>query len=85
MPVHGFYEERGGIHYLSASRNLLRVPSYQRLDLRVNKAFVLKHFQATLFAEVINVTNYSNKRFDSLRSFDARTGRATLDSYAFIV
>ncbi len=78
MPVQGFYEERGGINYLSSNRNLLRVPSYQRLDLRVNKAFVLKHFQATLFAEVINVTNYSNKRFDSLRSFDARTGRATL-------
>ena len=39
---------------------------------------MLEHFQATLFAEVINMTNYSNKRFDSLRSFDARTDRATL-------
>ena len=78
MPVQGYYEPRGADNYLSAKRNQLRMQPYERLDMRLNKSFVLKRFQATLFAEVINVKNYGNKRFDQIRSFDARTGKANL-------
>ena len=51
---------------------------YERLDMRLNKSFVMKRLQATLFAELINATNYTNKRFDQIRSFDSRTGKVNL-------
>ena len=64
MPVPGYYEPRGADNYLSAKRNQLRMQPYERLDMRLNKSFVRKLFQANLFAEVINVTNHGNRRFD---------------------
>ena len=78
LPVPGFFESRGVDTYLSTNRNALRLPNFQRLDLRINKAFVRKYFQATLFAEVVNATDRGNRRFDQLRSFDARTGKASI-------
>ncbi len=62
--------------FLAAGRNLLRLPDYQRTDVRVNKLFARKHYQLTLFAEVINLTNRRNIRFDDLGGFDPNTGRA---------
>jgi hypothetical protein len=56
----------------------LRLPDYQRVDFRVNKAFIRNWGQITLFAEVINVTNRENIRFDDIRSYDTRTGVARL-------
>jgi len=56
----------------------LRIPSYQRTDFRINKAFVRDGWQLTLFAEVINLTNRDNVRFDDLNGFDARTARARI-------
>lgn len=76
LPVWGFFERRGQEFFLAAERNQLRLPAYQRTDLRLNKAFVRKQYQLTLFAEVVNLTNRDNLRFDQLTSFDARTGRA---------
>jgi hypothetical protein len=74
MPVIGFLELRDGVTFLSAQRNLLRLPSYQRTDLRVNRAFLVGRMQWTLFAEVLNVANHENVRFDDVRGFDPRTG-----------
>ncbi len=76
LPLGGFFELRNGEYFLSQQRNLLRLPAYQRTDLRLNKAFIRKRFQATLFAEVINVTNRRNLRVDDSQGFDARTQRA---------
>lgn len=42
----------------------------------MNKAYVRKHFQATLFAEVVNLTNRRNLVIDDLSGVDLRTGRA---------
>ena len=78
LPVPGFYELRGGLAFLSAQRNQLRLPDYQRADLRINKAFVRDRYQLTLFAEVVNLTNRGNTRFDDVNNFDPRTGRVSL-------
>jgi len=59
---------------LSASRNQVRLPYYQRVDVRVNKAFVRGKPQITVFGEVVNVLSRRNARFDELRSFDANGG-----------
>ena len=75
-PMRGFFEQRGPDLFLSQQRNLLRLPDYQRTDVRVNKLFVKKRFQLTLFAEGINLANRHNVRMDGFGGFDARTGRA---------
>ncbi len=78
LPEPGFFELRNGVTYLSANFNQLRLPAYQRTDLRINKAFVKKKVQLTLFAEVVNLTNHGNMIFDSLSSFNTKTGQASI-------
>ena len=79
MPLPGYFRQPNPAvleFFLASSRNQLRLPDYQRTDVRVNKLFARKHFQLTLFAEVINLTNRRNIRFDDPGGFDASTGRA---------
>lgn len=79
FPVRGYFRGANLTQtFLFASRNELRMPVYHRLDLRANKTFVRKGWHVTLFAEVINLYNRDNLRFDDLRGFDARTGAARL-------
>jgi len=76
MPLPGFYRDvvgNGTTYFLAADRNGLRAPSYQRTDLRLNKAYVHKKSKATLFAEVINLTNHHNRDFDSPGPYDSVT------------
>ena len=40
LPVRGYYEQRGAEYFLSERRNELRLPDYQRVDVRINKAFI---------------------------------------------
>ncbi|HEY2846154.1 MAG TPA: TonB-dependent receptor [Bryobacteraceae bacterium] len=75
MPLPGFYRLDGTAYFLSQSRNSLRAPDYQRTDLRLNKAYVHKKSKATLFAEVVNLTNHKNRDFDSAGPYDTLTGR----------
>jgi len=78
MPLPGFYRAEvgaGTAYFLTTNRNGLRAPNYQRTDLRLNKAYVHKKTKATLFAEVINVTNHHNRDFDSPGPYDGTTGR----------
>jgi len=79
MPVEGFFSGRNPDFFLSDRRNQVRLPSYQRADVRINKAFVRDRWQMTLYGEVINVTGHDNIRFDVLTGYDARTGRARLN------
>ena len=75
MPLPGFYRQDGTAYFLTTNRNGLRAPSYQRTDLRLNKAYVHKKTKATLFAEVVNLTNHHNRDFDSAGPYDSITGR----------
>lgn len=78
FPVRGFWRQQGDLFFLSAERNQLRMPSYHRMDFRANKTFIRKGWQMTLFAEVVNITNHDNVRFDEVRSVDTRTGLVRL-------
>ena len=82
MPLPGFYRRDGGVYDLAQVRNGLRAPVYQRADIRVNKEYVRRKFDATLFAEVINLTNHANRDFDSAGPYDPLTGRSTPNFYS---
>jgi hypothetical protein len=43
--------------------NQTRLGDYQRLDLRLDKAWAYTRWKLTLYAEVLNITNHNNPRF----------------------
>ncbi|MEP7353172.1 MAG: TonB-dependent receptor [Acidobacteriota bacterium] len=76
MPYPGFYKlDPNGGYLLSQARNALRAPAYQRTDVRLNKAYTHKRSKATLFVEVVNLTNRHNSDFDSPGPYDGVTGK----------
>ena len=64
FPVPGYYASRDGSYFVTDVRNTARLPTYARLDFRANRTFNRGTRRFTLFAEVINVLNRSNVRFD---------------------
>ena len=62
-PVPGYFAEVDGEFTLSDQRNLVRLPTYSRVDLRANRAFNWSRSRMTLFFEVMNVLNRDNVRF----------------------
>jgi hypothetical protein len=75
MPLPGFYRLVPGGYAISENRNALRAGIYQRTDVRLNKAYVHQKFTATLFGEIVNLTNHTNRDFDSPGAYDLTTGR----------
>jgi hypothetical protein len=67
FPIPGYYTRLGDAYFLSQDRNALRLPTYGRLDLRANRTFTWGRRRLTLFAEVINVLNQENVRFNPPR------------------
>ncbi|MCS7313900.1 MAG: TonB-dependent receptor [Bryobacterales bacterium] len=78
FPIPGFLRKEGERYFLAEERNRVRLPAYHRVDLRTNKAFVFDRWKLTLYAEVINLTNHANYRFESFNGYNARTGQAFL-------
>jgi hypothetical protein len=76
FPVPGYYAREGEAFVLDDRRNELRLPSYARLDVRVNRTFDWSRRRLTLFAEVLNVLNRDNVRFTPPR-VNASTLRVT--------
>ncbi len=76
FPIPGFLRQSGRQYYLDEPRNAVRLSSYHRTDLRINKAFVFDRWKLTLFGEVVNLLNRGNYRFDSFSGYDGRTGLA---------
>lgn len=64
FPAPGYYREEGGRYYVASERNELRAPAYTRLDVRANRTFNWSRKRLTLFAEVMNVFNRDNVRFN---------------------
>jgi outer membrane receptor protein involved in Fe transport len=86
FPIPGYYSQEGDRYFLSDQRNTLRLPSYARLDLRVNRTFDWSRKRLTLFAEVINVLNRENVRFNPPRvSSSTRQVTRLFDSLVPIV
>ena len=78
FPVPGFLRRVGDEYFLSGSRNDLRLDSYQRIDTRINKAYPFDRWKLTLYAELVNLLNRRNLRFDSFNGYDPMTGQAYL-------
>jgi hypothetical protein len=65
FPIPGYYaQQQADVYVVTDARNTARLPAYGRLDLRANRAFTWSRRRLTLFAEVINVLNRDNVRFD---------------------
>ena len=64
FPIPGYYAQQDGAFIVTDARNTERLPAYGRLDLRANRAFNWSRRRLTLFAEVINLLNRDNVRFD---------------------
>jgi hypothetical protein len=76
FPVPGFLTLQDGTYYLGSTRNAVRLPDYQKLDIRMNKSKLLKHGKMTIFVEVVNVYNHNNFRFDSYDGYNSQSGQA---------
>ena len=64
VPAPGYYTKEGADYFLTTSRNTLRLPTYSRVDVRGNRTFNWAHKRLTLFAEVINLLDRDNVRFN---------------------
>ena len=71
QPIPGFFRQDAAGYFLSSQRNLTRVPYYDRLDVRVSKAFLFKKCKLTLTGEVLNLLNRSNVRYAGFDSYRA--------------
>lgn len=78
LPVRGYFRlgDNATTIFLARTKNGLRIPYYQRVDLRLNKAFVKDRTQITLFVELVNLFARDNIRLGDPRPFNARTGVA---------
>jgi outer membrane cobalamin receptor len=76
-PIPGFYRVVGSDYFLSSQRNLVRVPAYSRVDLRVSKAFLFRSWKLTVTGEAINLLNRSNVRYAGFDFFDRFSGRVS--------
>ena len=74
IPEYVMYGSHGG-YYLSASPNQLRLPAYQRTDLRLNKSWIHARWKFTLFGEIVNLTNHSNYYYENYNSYYPATGQ----------
>jgi CarboxypepD_reg-like domain/TonB-dependent Receptor Plug Domain len=64
VPAPGYYTKEGDDYFLTTDRNTLRLPTYSRVDVRANRTFNWEHRRLTLFAEVINLLDRDNVRFN---------------------
>jgi hypothetical protein len=76
VPAPGYYVQQGSDFFVSSTRNTLRLPTYSRVDVRANRTFNWSRKRLTLFAEVINLLNRENVRFNP-PSVNTSTGRAS--------
>jgi hypothetical protein len=63
---------------LTKQRNQVRVPTYSRLDTRLNKAAYYERSKITMYVELDNMANHENWRYFGLQQYDFNTGKALL-------
>jgi outer membrane receptor for ferrienterochelin and colicin len=76
VPAPGYYVQQGSDFFVSSTRNMLRLPTYSRVDVRANRTFNWSRKRLTLFAEVINLLNRENVRFNP-PAVSTSTGRVS--------
>lgn len=78
FPMPGYLTQVGSSYYLSTVRNQVRLPSYQRTDLRINKAWTHNRWKTTFYGEVVNLTDHKNTLFGSFNGYNSGTRQAYL-------
>ncbi len=61
LPLPGYFDLRGGTLFAGDQLNTVRLPSYLRLDARVQQRLLSTRHQVTLFGEVQNALNQGNE------------------------
>ncbi len=51
FPAPGYYDESDGRYYVGETKNKVRLPSFARLDLRVNRTFTWSTRRLTLLSK----------------------------------
>ncbi len=75
FPIPGFLVDRGErAYFLGPERNRVRLDPYHRADFRITKTIQRPGWRATIYGEVVNLTNHNNRRFDSYNGYNNRTG-----------
>jgi hypothetical protein len=74
QPIPGFFGQDSQGYFLTGERNQTRVPFYNRIDVRLSKAFLFRRWKMTLTGEVLNVLNRHNVRYAGFDffTFDGR-------------
>lgn len=74
QPIPGFFGRDSQGYFLIHERNRTRVPFYNRVDVRLSKAFLFKRWKMTLTGEVLDLFNRNNVRYAGFDffSFDGR-------------
>ncbi len=78
FPIPAWLTVSSGVYNLAAQRNQLRMDYYQRTDLRINKTWTHDKWKTTLYGELLNMTNRTNRIFNSLNSYNTSTGRTSI-------
>ena len=78
FPIPGYAERREAGYFLASERNRERIPYYNRIDVRLNKAFFLEKKKISLYVEVLNILNHENVRFDQTFGVNTTTRRLSL-------
>jgi hypothetical protein len=74
-PIPGYFDLRGGRLYAGAGRNDVRLPTYCRVDGRVQRTLFASRHAVTLYGEVVNALNRRNEGLTEGR-IDPTTGEA---------
>src|SRR5260221_11723759 len=82
MPLPGFYRVDQGHYTLTRALNGVRAPVYERTDVRLNKDYIHQKFNANLYAGILNLTNHTNRDFDSAGPYDPVTGATSPNFYS---
>jgi len=78
FPIPGYLTLTNGTYFLAAEKNRLRIDYYQRTDFRVNKSWTRDKWKITLYGELLNISNRANYLFDSLNSYNTKTGQTSV-------
>jgi hypothetical protein len=70
QPIPGFYGHDSQGYFLTHERNRTRVPFYNRVDVRLSKAFLFNRWKMTLTGEVLNLFNRNNVRYAGFDFFN---------------
>ena len=65
---------------VDTSPPIVRLGTYERLDLRADKSWLFRRWKLSLYGELLNATNHNNRRFDQLFR-NSTTGQTVLFTF----